>query len=79
MVHSVYAPDGDGWEDAESDHYVERYLYDLAADPYERVNLAGKPEYGDVAERLRERLLARIEAVEGDEPSISPVPASDHP
>jgi arylsulfatase A-like enzyme len=52
--YSVYAPESDRWEDAASEHYVEHCLYDLAADPYEQVNLAGRPEYDDVAERLRE-------------------------
>lgn len=77
--YSVYAPNGDGRDDAASDHYVERYLYDLRADPYERVNLAGRPEYDDVAERLRERLVERIETVEGATPTISAEPGSDHP
>jgi arylsulfatase A-like enzyme len=76
--YSVYDPDGDGWTDAASDHYVERYLYDLRADPYERVNLAGRPEYDDVAERLRKRLRVHIETVEGATPTISPALAIDH-
>jgi len=50
-----------------SDPYVERYLYDLAADPYEQVNLVGRAEYRDVADNLRERLRDRMRAA-GDPP-----------
>jgi arylsulfatase A-like enzyme len=35
-------------------------LYDLRADPPEVVNLAGHPEYREVEERLRRRLLERM-------------------
>ena len=76
--YSVYDPDKEEWGDSRttpaSDRYVERYLYDLDADPYERVNLAGRPEYRDVAEQLRERLAERIESIEGETPEIEPVP-----
>ena len=75
--YSVYDPDADGWNESASDRYVERYLYDLDADPYELVNLAGRQQYRDVAERLRERLADRIEAVEGEEPTIES--ATHHP
>jgi arylsulfatase A-like enzyme len=75
--YSVYDPDGDGWEESASDRYVERFLYDLDADPYEQENLAGRLEYADVAERLRERLAERIREVEGAEPTIEP--ASHYP
>lgn len=34
-----------GKEEKSSDHYVERYLYDLRRDLYEQVNPAGRPEY----------------------------------
>jgi arylsulfatase A-like enzyme len=42
-------------------HYVDDTpeLYDLRADPQEVVNLAGHPEYREVEERLRRRLLER--------------------
>ena len=39
--YSVVAPGKDGNKDAGSDRYVEDCLYDLQADPYELVNLAG--------------------------------------
>jgi arylsulfatase A-like enzyme len=62
-TYSVYAPDADSHE---PDSYVERYLYDLAADPHQQVNLIGRNDHRDVADRLRERLLDRIAAVEGE-------------
>lgn len=74
--YAVSAPAEYGWrdglDDAASDVYVERYLYDLSADPAERVNLAGRPEYRDIADGLRERLLSRIESVEGATPEVVP-------
>ena len=74
--YAVSAPTAHGWrggmEGGASDVYVERYLYDLAADPGERVNLVDRPEYGEVRGELRERLSARIEAVEGATPDVVP-------
>lgn len=73
----VSAPTVEGWRgghaDKSSEHYLERYLYDLARDPHERVNLAGRPEYREVFDRLRTRLRDYIRTVEGEEPTISPV------
>lgn len=75
-TYAVSAPAEHGWqsglEEPASDVYVERYLYDLAADPAQRVNLATRPEYHEVREDLRERLLSRIESVEGERPDIVP-------
>jgi arylsulfatase A-like enzyme len=71
---SVAAPTLDGWRggkaDKASDLYVERYLYDLARDPHERVNLAGRPEHRGVFDDLRSRLLEYIHEVEGADPDI---------
>jgi len=58
--YSVWAPDRKGGEDPRSDVYVERYLYDLAADPHEHVNLVGRKDYRETADRLRDRLIARM-------------------
>jgi arylsulfatase A-like enzyme len=72
--YAVAAPATNGWRsgsgDPASDEYVERYLYDLSQDPHERVNLVSHPEYLDVSEELRDRLLARIRHVEEAEPTI---------
>jgi arylsulfatase A-like enzyme len=70
--YSVYDHGSDGSSRPASDRYEERYLYDLHADPYERENLIGRPEYREVAERLRERLLEAIDKVEGENPDIDP-------
>lgn len=71
-TYSVTAPDSDGLHEHESDTYVERYLYDLDADPYQRENLAGREAYRDVADDLRERLRARAQEIEGTKPTINP-------
>ena len=39
--YGVTAPGRDGWEETGSDRYVEDFLYDLEADPYELDNLVG--------------------------------------
>ena len=74
--YAVAAPSEHGWQggldEPASDVYVERHLYDLRADPAERVNLVSRPEYAAVREGLRERLLARIETVEGERPDVVP-------
>jgi arylsulfatase A-like enzyme len=69
--YAVHAPDADPRQDPAADRYVERYLYDLRADPGERTNLAGRGDYRGVADRLRERLGERIAEVEGAEPTIA--------
>jgi arylsulfatase A-like enzyme len=68
--YCVIAEDKDGWLDSESDTYIEYQLYDLYADPYELINLAGRREYRDIANELKERLLNRIEEIEGKKPKI---------
>lgn len=67
--YSVYAP-GVPASEAESDTYVERYLYDLHSDPYEQVNLVGRDDYRTVADDLRECLLDRIRDIEGKQVDI---------
>jgi arylsulfatase A-like enzyme len=69
-TYSVYAPDADPIDDAGADEYVERFLYDLRADPHQRVNLAGRPDYRDVADELRARLRDLIREYEGREAEI---------
>ncbi|MEF8884569.1 MAG: sulfatase-like hydrolase/transferase [Haloarculaceae archaeon] len=69
-TYEVVAPGADGWETPASDRYVERYLYDRHADPYQLTNLAGRPEYRDVADGLRERLTERVREVEGADPAV---------
>ncbi|MBE2240791.1 MAG: arylsulfatase, partial [Caldilineaceae bacterium] len=73
--YCVNAPDGVGWRDAGSDHYVEEALYDLHADPYELQNLAGIEDLRGVADDLRDRLIARMVQAGEAAPVIDPAPA----
>ncbi|MCD6506798.1 hypothetical protein J7M22_09260 [Candidatus Poribacteria bacterium] len=68
--YCVVAPDKNGGRDPSGDRYVEYQMYDLYADPYELVNLAGRREFRDVADRLRERLIERMVEVGESEPQI---------
>lgn len=70
--YSVYAPEKEGGSDPASDEYVERYLYDLHADPHEQENLIASAEYRGVAAELRERLRERVAAVEGVDVDVEP-------
>ncbi len=72
--YSVVAPDKVGWADPGSDHYTEEYLYDLLADPYELVNLAGLQSHLRVTEVMRERLLRRMAEAGESLPVITPAP-----
>lgn len=75
--YSVVAPDKHGWHDAASDRYVEEYLYDLEADPYELSNLVGFESHQQVAAMMRERLIRRMVQAGEAEPVIELAPT--HP
>lgn len=77
--YSVYAPQGRGYDDVDSDLYEEQFLYDLSADPYELVNLAGYNSHRQIADRLKDRLLRRIAHVEKKEPRIVDAPIIEDP
>jgi arylsulfatase A-like enzyme len=72
--YSVFAPDRDGKIDPDSGDgpYVERYLYDLHADPFEQVNLIGRAAYREIADDLMVRLKRRMVAAGEAEPTIVP-------
>jgi uncharacterized sulfatase len=72
--YSVYAPHKQGWSDPDSDHYVEQYLYDLQADPYERNNLVADLSYAGVRAALAEVLKRRMADAGEAIPTISPAP-----
>jgi len=58
--YGVDAPDKDGRRDPASDTYIEQYLYDLQADPYELTNLVNSGAHEVVRVVMRERLLRRM-------------------
>ena len=69
--YSVYAPDKNPHEDAHSDVYIERYLYDLYADPHESVNLIGRGgHYRKIADDLMARLKRCMKKAGEKEPEI---------
>jgi len=72
--YGVVAPGLDGSSAPGADHYVEEYLYDLLADPYELSNLIGVANYHDVKVQLRTRLIERMVQIGEAAPTIEPVP-----
>ena len=72
-TYAVAMPKRRGWKPVpSSDEYIEYMMYDLAADPYQHVNLAGRTEARESAEDLRRRLLARIVEAGEASPRIEP-------
>ncbi len=72
--YSVVAPDADGGRVPAAERYIEEFLYDLEADPYELTNLIGLTSHRAVADRLRERLIARMVAAGEAAPTIAAAP-----
>ena len=68
--YGVDAPDKNSGRDAGSDYYVEQYLYDLQADPYELANLIGRESHREVADVLKERLIRRMVEAGEEAPTI---------
>ena len=86
--YSVQAPGKVGHDDPDSDYYVEEFLYDLDADPYELSNLASVSSHADVRADLRDRLIRRMVEAGEQAPTIAPLdptppgqlaPPADHP
>jgi len=72
-TYAVAAPKKAGWKPVPwSTEYNEYMLYNLAADPFQHVNLAGRAETREIAGHLKERLLTRIEEASGMKPAIGP-------
>lgn len=66
-----------GTEVPSSTHYDEYQMYNLADDPYQQVNLAGRQEYREKAAELRALLLKRM--VEAGEAPAEITPALLYP
>jgi len=77
--YSVVAPDKNGWQDPCSDHYMEEFLYDLGADPYELTNLVGLESHAEVAAVMRERLIRRMVEAGESAPTIELAPTWKYP
>jgi len=73
--YGVDAPEKSGSRDAGSDRYVEQYLYDLQADPYELTNLIGLESHREVADTMGERLVRRMATAGEPAPAIEPAEA----
>lgn len=58
--YSVRSPEKNGMLYASSDLYIEDFLYDLENDPHERNNLVNNPEYRNVRDDLRGRLIKQM-------------------
>ena len=72
-TYAVAAPKVPGWQAVPgADRYVEYMLYDLSADPYQHVNLAGRATHQKVSAELRQRLIARIREASGATAAIEP-------
>ncbi|HLK67125.1 MAG TPA: sulfatase-like hydrolase/transferase [Bryobacteraceae bacterium] len=72
-TYAVMAPKKPDWKAVPSAaQYVDYILYDLAADPYQHTNLAGRTEYRSITQDLRQRLRARMQEASGETASIDP-------
>ncbi len=70
-LYAVYAPDGDGGLDPDSDVYADDYMYDMAVDPFQLNNIVTDPAYAQIKAQLRSDLLNWIEKAEGKRPVIT--------
>ena len=72
-TYAVAAPRTPAWKSVQSvEKYVEYMMYDLAADPYQQVNLAGRAPYQKISTELRQRLLARMREASNEQSTIDP-------
>ena len=72
-TYAVSAPKGQNWKSSErSDQIWSTSCTDLYSDPFQHTNLAGRAEYGAIAEKLREDLLSRIVEAGDPRPVIDP-------
>jgi arylsulfatase A-like enzyme len=72
-AYAAAVPKQPDWRAAPgSDRYVEYMLYDLYADPYQHVNLAGNAHVAEVSRGLRQRLAERILEANGAHSTIEP-------
>ena len=70
-LYAVYAPDKDGFKDSRSDLYVDDYLYDIVADPFELNNLIYNDDYEEIRNELSEILKEQMEKAGETRPIIN--------
>jgi arylsulfatase A-like enzyme len=68
----VYDPEGRPDADPVSKNYLDFCMYQTGADPYQKVNLIGRPEYKQQADLLRAELKRHIIANGEPEPLMKP-------
>ena len=59
-IRRYRAGGGRSAQGAGSEEYIEEYLYDLQADPYELTNLIGRESHQGVSAVMQERLIRRM-------------------
>ncbi len=69
--YCIYNPDSQR-DEPHSAEYTERFLYDLASDPDEHVNLIGRPDFRKIANELQGRLIEQMTAVGEPRPKVTP-------
>ena len=67
-----YGVDAPGERGPWAERFVEQYLYDLHADPYELANLVSSKAHRPVAEEMRGRLIRRMVEAGERAPEIEP-------
>lgn len=70
-TYACYDPTLHGNKDERSTNYIDYVLYDTGADPYQKSNLVGRPEYKHICAQLREETKKRIVANGEPEPAIA--------
>ncbi len=71
-LYSVYAPDKNGSEYAESDVYQDDFLYDIQDDPSQLHNLIGNPAYAAIRNDLAALLIQKMTEAGEKAPTIFP-------
>jgi arylsulfatase A-like enzyme len=76
--YSVRCPglddDGKPVDAPQADEYVDDFLYDLQADPWELTNLIGMPSFREVVADMRARLVRRMKNCGESEPKFIDAP-----
>jgi arylsulfatase A-like enzyme len=67
-----YDPDLRPDHDPMGESYLDFCMYQVGADPYQKTNLVGRPEYEQQAKLLRAELLRRILANGEPRPEMKP-------